>query len=59
MDFVEEVKFDRLGAFAYSREEDTPADRLPNHIDEDVKIQRRDTLMMIQQKYLKNLMTKR
>ncbi|CCL45883.1 TPA: TRAM domain-containing protein [Clostridioides difficile] len=59
VDFVEEVKFDRLGAFAYSREEDTPADRLPNHIDEEVKIQRRDTLMMIQQKISEELNDKK
>ncbi|MDU2663225.1 MAG: TRAM domain-containing protein, partial [Clostridioides difficile] len=44
---------------AYSREEDTPADRLPNHIDEEVKIQRRDTLMMIQQKISEELNDKK
>ena len=49
VDFVEEVKFDRLGAFAYSREEDTPADRLPDHIDEDTKKERLERLMMVQQ----------
>ncbi|MCC0708222.1 30S ribosomal protein S12 methylthiotransferase RimO [Clostridioides sp. ES-S-0190-01] len=59
VDFVKEVKFDRLGAFAYSREEDTPADKLPNHIDEEVKIQRRDTLMMIQQKISEELNDKK
>ncbi|MGG7060664.1 radical SAM protein, partial [Clostridium tertium] len=31
IDFAQKVKFDRLGAFAYSREEDTAADKLPNH----------------------------
>ena len=46
VEFAKEVKFDRLGAFAYSREEDTPADKLPNHLEEDVKIRRRDELML-------------
>lgn len=49
LDFAKEVKFDRLGAFAYSREEGTAADKLPDHIDEDVKEQRRERLMMLQQ----------
>lgn len=49
VEFVKEVKFDRLGAFAYSREEDTAADRLPNHLEEDVKARRRDELMLVQQ----------
>ena len=49
IEFIKEVKFDRLGAFAYSREEGTAADKLPNHIDQDVKEQRRDRLMMVQQ----------
>ena len=49
IEFAKKVKFDRLGAFAYSREEGTAADKLPNHIDQDVKEQRRDTIMMVQQ----------
>ena len=49
LDFAKTVKFDRLGAFAYSREEGTAADKLPNHIDDEVKEQRRDRLMMLQQ----------
>ena len=47
-EFIKEVKFDRLGVFAYSREEGTPAYRLPNQIDEETKILRRDRLMEIQ-----------
>jgi ribosomal protein S12 methylthiotransferase len=34
---LEELKFERLGAFAYSREEGTPAAEMPDQIDEDVK----------------------
>ena len=49
IDFAKEVKFDRLGAFAYSREEGTAADKLPGHIEQEVKEQRRDRLMMVQQ----------
>lgn len=46
--FVEEIKFDRLGVFTYSKEEDTPASRLPGQIDEEVKEWRANTLMEIQ-----------
>ncbi len=46
--FVKEIKFDRLGVFAYSSEEGTPAVRLPNHVPDDVKEWRVNTLMEIQ-----------
>ena len=49
VEFVKVAKFDRLGAFSYSREEDTPADKLPNHLEQDVKDERRDALMLVQQ----------
>lgn len=49
MGFVEEMGFDRLGVFAYSREEDTPAARLPGQIPEEVKERRRDEIMSLQQ----------
>ncbi len=45
LDFLGEAQFDRLGAFAYSPEEDTPAARMPNQIDEDIKQERLDRLM--------------
>ena len=44
-EFVSETKFDRAGAFAYSREEDTPAYDFPDQIDEQVKQDRVDILM--------------
>lgn len=47
--FLNEYKLDRVGIFKYSREEDTPAYRLPNQIDEDVKEQRYNELMELQQ----------
>ncbi len=43
--FVKEQKFDHAGAFAYSREEDTPAYDFPDQIDEQVKQDRLDILM--------------
>ncbi|SCH06235.1 MULTISPECIES: 30S ribosomal protein S12 methylthiotransferase RimO [unclassified Romboutsia] len=49
LEFAQIVKFDRLGAFAYSREEGTAADKLPGHIEQEIKEQRRDRLMMLQQ----------
>lgn len=48
-EFVKESKFDRLGAFAYSAEDGTPAAKFPNQVDEDVKRSRRDAIMEIQQ----------
>ncbi|CEH35247.1 30S ribosomal protein S12 methylthiotransferase RimO [Romboutsia lituseburensis] len=55
IDFAQKVKFDRLGAFAYSREEDTAADKLPNHLEEDIKVERRDALMLVQQEISQEL----
>ena len=48
MDFVERVKFDRLGAFTYSQEEGTPAARMQDQIDEDVKLERKNAIMELQ-----------
>lgn len=47
-EFVKEIKFDRLGVFTYSNEDDTPATRLPDHVDEDTKEKRANILMEIQ-----------
>ena len=49
MDFVRWARFDRLGAFAYSPEEDTPAAVMPGQIDQETKYRRLDQLMMLQQ----------
>lgn len=46
--FVKEVKFDRLGVFTYSREEDTPAAKLEGQIDEEVKEDRKGRIMETQ-----------
>lgn len=49
LDFVDEIEFDRLGVFAYSAEEDTPAYSFPNQIDDEVKNDWRDEIMELQQ----------
>ena len=49
-DFVKEGHFERLGAFAYSREEGTPAFDFENQIPEKTKEKRRDIIMREQQK---------
>ncbi|MCX7700319.1 MAG: 30S ribosomal protein S12 methylthiotransferase RimO, partial [Gemmataceae bacterium] len=47
--FIREQRFDRCGVFVYSREPGTPADRLPDHLPEEVKQARRDRIMRAQQ----------
>lgn len=47
-DFVKETKFDRLGVFAYSREDGTPAYDMPDQIDEEVKQERKDYILELQ-----------
>ena len=49
LDFVKQARFDRLGAFTYSAEEGTPAAKMPEQVDENVKNARLDQLMMLQQ----------
>ena len=48
LDFVQEAEFDRLGAFAYSPEEGTPAARLPDQVPEEIRQERLDRLMKLQ-----------
>ncbi len=47
---VEELAFDRLGCFPYSREEGTPAYNMPDQIPEEVKIKRAERIMRLQRK---------
>lgn len=47
--FIKESRFDRLGIFTYSPEEDTPAFSLGDPIPEEVKVERMEELMEIQQ----------
>lgn len=46
---VEDLRFDRLGVFTYSQEEDTPAATMPDQVTERVKNTRRNKLMRLQQ----------
>lgn len=45
LDFVEEMRFARLGVFAYSQEENTEAGEMENQIDEEIKQERLDAIM--------------
>lgn len=48
-DFVERMRFDRMGVFTYSHEDDTHSFTMPDDIDADVKQERADELMDVQQ----------
>ncbi|MDP4158336.1 MAG: 30S ribosomal protein S12 methylthiotransferase RimO [Bacillota bacterium] len=49
VDFVQRVKFDRLGVFAYSQEENTPAGQREDQVPLEIREQRRERIMQIQQ----------
>jgi ribosomal protein S12 methylthiotransferase len=53
--FVREMKFDRLGVFTYSQEEDTPAAAMPNQVDEHTKERRAAQLMEAQRQVAQHL----
>ncbi|NLI12662.1 30S ribosomal protein S12 methylthiotransferase RimO [Pelotomaculum propionicicum] len=48
LDFMTKIKFERVGIFAYSREEGTPAAAMPGQVPEEVKLARRDKAMALQ-----------
>ncbi len=48
-DFIEEMRFERVGVFQYSHEEDTSAHEFEDDVDAEVKAERASTLMSIQQ----------
>ena len=50
MEFVKKMRFDRLGVFTYSQEEDTPAANMKGQIPEFIKKHRQKQLMKLQQK---------
>ena len=49
LEFVDQMEFDRLGVFTYSPEEDTPAASMDGQIEEEVKEERKDEIMILQQ----------
>jgi len=48
LDFAKRIRFERLGAFAYSKEESTPAAKREDQVPEEIREQRRDELMRLQ-----------
>ena len=52
-DFVSQMKFDKLGVFPYSREEGTKAGNMDGQIEQDVKNQRADMIMRLQQEIVR------
>lgn len=52
--FISTYEFERLGVFTYSPEEDTKAATMENQIDEEIKLNRRDEIMLIQQQISAN-----
>lgn len=50
IEFMNEIKFDHLGSFTYSREEDTPSYDFKNQIEEPIKDKRKARVMKAQQK---------
>lgn len=57
--FIEEIKFDKLGVFVYSREENTPAFSLPDQLEEEIKEMRRERIMELQLKISEELMSRK
>ena len=49
-DFVKETRFDKLGVFTYSKEDGTPAEKLPNQVHGNTKKARYNKIMKLQQK---------
>ena len=52
VEFVKRHRFERMGVFTYSFEPDTPAAKLPGHLDDETKIDRRNRLMQVQQEIM-------
>ncbi len=55
-DFIREKNIDNIGVFTYSQEEDTVAAKMDNQVDEDIKVERRNKIMKLQQKNSKELL---
>jgi ribosomal protein S12 methylthiotransferase len=48
--FIREMKFDRVGIFTFSSEDNTAAGQLPDDVPEDIKVERKEQLLAIQQR---------
>ena len=58
VEFVRETRFEKAGVFLYSREEGTPAYDMPGQVPQQVKKERMDTLMTVQQDISKDIQEK-
>ena len=56
LEFVKDTKFDKLGTFMYSKEEGTPAEKLPNQIHGNTKKARYNKIMEAQQEISKQIL---
>ena len=56
LSFINDIRFERLGVFTYSQEEDTPAYNLPNQVKEEAKENRRDKVMELQRSISEDIM---
>ena len=54
-DFLKEYKLDNVGVFRYSKEEGTPAANMIDQIEENIKVERQDALMLIQKSVVEEL----
>lgn len=59
LDFIKEVRWDRLGGFTYSKEEGTPGYLMPQEVDEATAQERLDRLMAVQKEISKESNTKK
>ncbi len=59
IEFIKEIKFDKLGVFKYSMEDGTAAAEMTNQISEEIKVRREHELMIIQQGISKELNSKK
>lgn len=57
--FIKESKFDKLGAFAYSKEDQTAASKMPDQIDNEIKKIRQDKIMKLQQQISAETLSKK
>ena len=55
VEFIKEHEFERVGCFSYSPEENTPAGKMVDQLDDETKQRRHDILMKTQQKISKKL----
>lgn len=59
VDFIEDIKFDKLGVFEYSKEEDTRAASLDEQISDSIKEERKNEIMAIQSEISAEILTKK